>query len=231
MKRRGIHWVLLGGVLLFIVACSGSIVAELYFTDIFEIVDDNALVHFTRATIEIETVSEKPDEALNNKIREWFRDAKNFRVISRDFSSYLQADIKIPIINYSNRWFDSSGDLITLLVDTDSEGTILLGFSFAKAVFEKINAYLFDTYFTTLKIGDWQFTIEVKNDTKEEKIIDVLGVYANQEPVLYGKPFSLEPRDSLQIRFGDVLRDYGYQNEQAVFGVIYWLKGSVALFW
>ena len=222
MKKRGVQWALLLGVLLFLVACSGSIVTELYFSDIFEIADDYNLVAFTKATIEIETLSEEQDEELNNKIWEWFRDAKNFHTISRDFSSYLVADIKIPIINYANWQFDSSKDLITLLVDLDDEETILLGFSFSEEVFDKINDYLFKTYFTTLKITDWAFTIEVKNDTKEEQVIDLFGVYANQEPILYGKPFYLDPRDSLQIRFGDILRDYAYQNGEAVFGVIYW---------
>ena len=221
MKKRGFRFALLLGVVLFLVACSGSVVAELYFSDIFEIAYDPDLIYYTKGTIEIESYGDELDEELNNNIRKWFSDAKNFRIVERDFDNYVAADIKVPIINYDNWDFDTSGDLITILVDRDYDDSIYLGFELSDTVVEMIDDYLYENYFSSFEITNWEFTIDLKNDTREDHLVELFGGYANEEPLLYGETYIIDTREAIMIRFGDIIKDYAYLYGDAYFGIIY----------
>ena len=73
-------------------------------------------------------------------------------------------------------------------------------------------------YWSSVSIKDWNFTVVLKNDTRESQNFVFQSVYANQQPVPFSKEFSLNARDSLMLDFADVLRDYGYEKEQVLFG-------------
>lgn len=221
-KKRGLKLVLLAGVVLFLIACTGSVTTELYFSDIFEIAYDQDLIYYTKGTIEIESFSDELDEELNENIKKWFRDAKNFRIIERDFDNFVVADIVVPIINYENYDYDNSNDFLTILVDFTYDGSILLGFELNETVAEMIDDYLSDNYFSSLEIANWDFTIDLKNDTREEYLVELFGVYANEEPLLYGETYIIDSREAIMLRFGDIIKDYAYLYGDAFFGVIYW---------
>ncbi len=221
MRRKGFKFTLLAGVLLFLIACTGSVTAELYFSDIFEIAYDQDLVYYTRGTVEIESFSDELDEELNENIKKWFSDAKNFRIIERDYDHFVVADIMVPVINYENWDFDIGNDLLILVVELDDD-SIYLSFELSDSVMEMIDDYLYENYFSSLKITDWEFTIDLKNDTREEYLLELFGgVYANEEPLHYGETYIIDSREAVMIRFGDIIKDYAYLYGEAIFGVIY----------
>ncbi len=208
-------------MLIILVACSGSLVALLNVSTINEISEHEDLVYLVDATIEIETLTDEEDVELTAKIGEWFRGAKNIHYAEAAFSNLLVADIKVPVINFNNETFDSSNDLLTLLVEGDYLGISYLGFRFSESLVSEINAYLLANYFTQLSIKDWQFSITLYNDTTKERSLSLNGVYADDDPVIYPSSYHLSHQESIKITIGDVLKDWGYRWGDGYFATLY----------
>jgi len=221
MGKRLIRISVLLLVVLLIVACTGSLIADLFLSDVYELTSDTDLVYLTSATIEIESYSDEEDEELYSKISEWFRGASNFRYEVRDFSTFLLVDIKVPIINVENENFDSSRDLITLFIESDYMGTAFLGFRFSEEVFNTMNDYLLSHYLVPLSTKEWRFTVNLYNDTSAMRTLRLEGVYADGKPLLYPTVHTLEPYDSVAITFPDILRDYALEGEDGYFAAVY----------
>lgn len=208
-------------LLLVLVACSGSLLAYLDISVVDEISEHTDLVYLVDATIQIETLTDEEDGELTAKIGEWFRGAKNIHYEEAAFSNLLVADIKVPVVNFNNQTFDSSGDLITLLVEGDYLGITYLGFRFSESLVDEINDYLLANYFTQLSIKDWQFSINLYNDTAAERSLSLNGVFADEEPVIYPSSYSLSPQEGLKITIGDVLKEWGYRWGEGDFASFY----------
>lgn len=220
MKKK-LTSILIGiGIVLFIVACSGSISSELYIRDILDIGANPSTVYYTTATIEMESPGEDSLEQLTMKMKEWFREAQNFRQVTKDYSTFLVADIKIPVHNRNQKNIDNRHDLLSLVLEEDKKGDINFGFRFDQGMFEQISSYVKDEFWTSVSIQDWAFSIVLKNDTRESQKIVLQTVYANQEPVLFPEEFILNARDSVTINFADVLRDYAYKEGEVLFGTL-----------
>lgn len=219
-KKKTITSAVVVALMLFLVACSGSVVSELYIRDLLDVGENPTAVYYTTATIEMESPGEDSLKQLTEKMQEWFREAQNFRQVERDFSSYLVADIKVPVSNSSMRVFDAKGDLISLIVQENAQGDIDFGFRFDREVFEQISSYVKEEFWTTLSIQDWEFSIILKNDTRESQRVILQTIYANQQPVLFPEEFMLLARDSITLNFADVLRDYAYKEGEVLFGTL-----------
>ena len=208
------------GTVLFIVACSGSITSELFIRDLIDIGANPSTVYFTTTTIEMESPGEDSLEQLKLKMKEWFREAQNFRQITRDYSTFLVADIKIPVHSRSQMKLDTTRDLLSLVLEENKEGNIDFGFRFDQGMFEQISSYVKDEFWSSVSIQDWTFSIVLKNDTRDSQRIILQTVYANQQPVLFPEEFTLRARDSITINFADVLRDYAYKEGEVLFGTL-----------
>lgn len=220
MKMKPIKLAMIVGLMVFVVACSGSITSELYIRDLLDIGEDPSTLYFTAATIEMESPGQESLEQLTRKMQEWFREAQNFRQVEKDFSTYLVADIKVPVLHSTMRDLDTKGDLISLIVQEDAQGDIDFGFRFDQEVFEQIRSYVEEEFWTTLSIQDWEFSISLKNDTRESQRFILQTIYANQQPVLFPEEFILLARDSITLDFADVLRDYAYKEGEVLFGIL-----------
>ncbi len=205
---------------LFVVACSGSIASELYIRDLLEIGESPDSVFFTTATIEMESPGEESLDQLIAKMQEWFREAQNFRQVEKDFSTYLVADIKVPVLHRDILRVDEKRDLITLIVEEDADDDIGFGFRFDPVLFEEIGAYVQEEFWTSLSIQDWDFSIALKNDTRKTQRVILQTIYANQQPVLFPEAYELLARDSVLLSFPDILRDYAYQKGEVLFGTL-----------
>ena len=99
-------------------------------------------------------------------ITTWFRDAQNFRETTIDFSTYLVADIKIPVAYADNEQVKKEQDLLSIIVRKDKPNELDFGIRLNKNVFAKIQEHVRDMFYQDLSISDWTFSIDLKNDTK-----------------------------------------------------------------
>jgi len=85
-------------------------------------------------------------------------------------------------------------------------------------VFDTMNRYVKDEFWSSLSIEDWDFSIDLKNDSRKTKDVVIHSLYVDDEPVLTPKKFSVKNRDSLNLRFSDILRDYGFAQGEVMIG-------------
>lgn len=213
MKR--VSLVLLLGVVLFLSGCAGEIVSDLYVEDVFEVAEFNEEL-FTPATVAIESMGTEFMEDVAELLKMAFRDATNFREQNRDYSTYVLADVKLPIVNvtYTDELPDE--DLFSLVVFTEHEEGVLFGLGVNRELFDEIADYVYEEFWQALSFSGLTLTIRLNNDSKETVDLTLQNVYVNQVPVLYSDEYQLARRDSLELRLSDIMRDYAY-NEGYVF--------------
>jgi len=205
-------------IMMLFIACSGSISTDLYVADIEDAAVDASAIYYTRAVLMMESPGSSSVEQLKEKIREWFRDVENFRETDIDFTSYLVADIMVPVVNSNVTTIDSKDDLFTIVATQNTAGETEFGFRFDRSVFDTMNRYIKDEFWSSLSIEDWDFSIDLKNDSRKTKDVVIHSLYADGEPVLTPKKFSVKNRDTLNLRFSDILRDYGFAQGEVMIG-------------
>jgi len=206
--------------LILLVACSGSIATDLYIADIEDVALDPSVIYYTHATLMMESPGSSSVEQLKTKIREWFRDVDNFRETDIDFSSYLVADIMVPVINSNVTVIDAKKDLFTIIATQNTAGETEFGFRFDRSVFDTMNRYVKDEFWSSLSIEDWDFSIDLRNDSRTTKDLLIHSLYVDGEPVLGPKKFTVKNRGTLNLKFSDILRDYGFAHQEVMIGLL-----------
>ncbi len=216
-KKAGIVAI---GIVLLLVACSGSISSELYIRDLLDLAASPNQVFYTQGTVSVESFGSDSNEDLKEMIVTWFRDAQNFRETTIDFSTYLVADIKIPIAYADNELLKEEQDLLSIVVKKDKLRELEFGIRLDKNVFAKIQEHVREMFYQDLSISDWTFSIDLKNDTRNAQSLTLQTIYANDEPLLYQKTMIVKERETVKLSFPDILRDYSYRYGDVFFGTL-----------
>ena len=216
-KKAGIVAI---GIVLLLVACSGSITSELYIRDLLDLAARPDQVFYTQGTVSVESFGSDSNEDLKEMITTWFRDAQNFRETTIDFSTYLVADIKIPVAYADNEQVKKEQDLLSIIVRKDKPNELDFGIRLDKNVFAKIQEHVRDMFYQDLSISDWTFSIDLKNDTRNAQSLTLQTIYANDEPLLYQKTMTVKERETVKLSFPDILRDYSYRYGDVFFGTL-----------
>ncbi|MFA7671735.1 MAG: hypothetical protein WCY53_05690 [Sphaerochaetaceae bacterium] len=218
MTKRTLRYIISTFVLLLlIISCGGSLITTLRVGDILAVADYSDLVIYANAKIEIETFGLEDETDLKKKVTEWFRGAENFGSRSGDLTTFLTADIEIPIYNYYNNYYYKSTDPFSILL-YNAQDRIYLSFLFSESKFKEIDDYVQENFFSSLSLKDWNFSITLYNDTKEKQTVALNYVYVNDEPLLFEESYSLNPRETLDIRISDLLRDFAVTEGFSTFG-------------
>lgn len=204
-------------IIFLIVACGGSIITILRVGDIIAVANYSDLVIYADAKLEIETFGLDDETDIKIKLIEWFRATKNFGSRTGDFSTYLTADIEVPIVNYYNDYFYLFDDPFSILL-YDAGDRIYISFVFNDLKFDEIDNYIQDNYYSSLSLEDWNFTINLYNDTKQEQSVILNYVYANGEALLFEELFRMEPKEIIDLKISDLLRDFAKQEGFSTFG-------------
>ncbi|NLZ77650.1 MAG: hypothetical protein GX911_06745 [Spirochaetales bacterium] len=208
------------GIVLLLVACSGSITSELYIRDLLDLAASPDEVFYTQGTVSVESFGSDSDEDLKEMIATWFRDARNFREVTIDFSTYLVADIGIPVAYADNEELRNGQDLLSIVVRKDSPHELDFGIRLDKNVFAMIQEHVMECFYQDLSISDWTFSIDLKNDTRNVQSMTLQTIYANDEPLLYPKTIIVKERETVKLDFPDILRDYSYLYGDVFFGTL-----------
>jgi hypothetical protein len=217
-KISGIVLLLLA---LLLTGCGGEIVADLYIQDIYEIAEGVEEPMFTTATIALESLGEEYNAELIELIELNFRQTANFRTQSRDFSTYLLADVKIPVLDLEDSddlWI--ANGLLGIVVLTMEDGSLAFGIGLNGDKFLELSSSFGEDSWQGLSIKDFTIGVKLINDLRDPVLVSLQSVYANQVPLAYDEMYELQRRDILDIQLADVLRDYAFEEGIVFFGIL-----------
>jgi hypothetical protein len=168
---------------------------------------------------------ESPGEEYNGQLIELlelnFRDAKNSRTLTEDYTTYVAVDVKVPILileEYEQLW--ENDEAIGIIVVDMDDGSAAFGLGLNSDKLDELFAAFVEQVWDSASIEDFTFTVRLLNDTRDPVFVALQGVYVNQVPIAYEEVFELARRDVLEIRLGDVARDVAYQDGIVVLGVV-----------
>jgi hypothetical protein len=206
---------------LFLTGCGGSVVTDLYVQDIIEVVEGAEESLFALSTISVESPGEEYNGQLIELLELNFRDAKNSRTLTEDYTTYVAVDVKVPILileEYEQLW--ENDEAIGIIVVDMDDGSAAFGLGLNSDKLDELFAAFVEQVWDSASIEDFTFTVRLLNDTRDPVFVALQGVYVNQVPIAYEEVFELARRDVLEIRLGDVARDVAYQDGIVVLGVV-----------
>lgn len=208
-------------LLVLLATCDSDLTADLYVRDIVDLANGTVDRVFTSATISVESPGSDSAAEVEQYIRENFRDANNFRVESRNYTDFVLSDIKIPVVNADTTNSPTEPqDLFALLVRVTEAGSAEFGIAVNNGKFTRISRHAKDEYYQDVSVSDMRITLRVSNDTRSEAAVLLSDVYANQNPLPFEHEYLLSPRDVVELRFSDVLRDYAFRQGSVYLGEI-----------
>jgi len=95
--KKWVLLLLLGTALLFS-GCTGELVGELYVQDIIDAVELREPV-FSIGTVAIESPGAEQMESVIEFFNLFFREPTSFREQTRDMSTYMLADVRLPVVD------------------------------------------------------------------------------------------------------------------------------------
>jgi len=208
-------------IALFLTGCGGTFVTDLYVQDIIEVVEGTEETLFTVATIAVESPGDQYNPQVIELIELNFRDATNSRTTTKDYTTHILVDVKIPIVvleDYYQLW--ENDDPIGIVVMDMGEGSSAFGLGLNSDVLDELFAAFSEQLWEAISIQNFAFTVRLLNDTRNVISVALQGVYVNQVPVSYEESFAMNRRDVLEIKLGDVMRDVTYLDGIAIIGVL-----------
>ena len=206
---------------LLLTGCGGSIITDLYVQDIFETLEGLEEPLLTSTTITVESPGDEYNDQLIELLEKSFRDVRNARTTSQDYSSYVVVDAKVPILMLEDfEQFWDGDDAVAIFVVDMEDGTAGLGLGLNSDKLDVLFNAFAEQMWEAASIEDFTFTVKLYNDTREPVFTYLQGVYANGTPIAYEEVFEMERRDSMEILLGDVARDYAYREGLVIIGVI-----------
>ncbi len=206
---------------LLLTGCGGSISTDVYVQDIFEIVEGVEEPLFTSSTISVESPGDEYNDELIELLEANFRDAKNARTTSQDYTTYVSVDVKVPILvleEYDQFW--ESEDAVGIVVVDMEDGSAGLGLALNSDKLDVLFNAFAEQLWESASIEDFTFTMKLYNDTRGDVLAYLQGVYADGVPIAYEEIFEMARRDGIEIRLSDVVRDVAYYDGLVVIGVV-----------
>jgi len=190
-------------------ACEFHLTTELYLQDVIDVHDTSETI-FTNASLALEIggADEEKKQQIIDILNAQLHEISNPREESRNYSTFLVVDYKIPIIYadtvdgiYSHP--EISDHIFTFALSAD--GAIYIAFN--KLRFDALSNQLYEEFYQRLSFEDFSMQLYLRNDLRESIDVTLYSVYANNAPIPYSNVFTLERRDEIEIKFSDVLRD------------------------
>jgi hypothetical protein len=149
---------------------------------------------------------------------EYFKNISKPRIVNKDYYPYLEADIEIPInkINGNHEFQDDGSSLINILLKINKDD-YEIGLYFNKDKFESLKNIVSEKYYQSLDINEFLFSLKINNDLRTNCIFYPNYIYVDNEPFLSGNSITMKPRDEVNIKLSDILRDYIYLNSNYLF--------------
>ncbi|MGI6674032.1 MAG: DUF7424 family protein [Limnochordia bacterium] len=224
MQSKRLALLALLGALLLLTGCAGEFYNDLYVLDILDVANGEEEYLLTGGTVYIESPGEEYEPTLKSLLEQNFWEVENFRKGDGDYSSKVIADLKVPVLHFdtwlTEKWADET---MAFLVMPMEGGLIAFGLMLNGERIDAMFASLAEETFFTLSIHEFSFNVKLHNDLRESIPVYFQGLYVNGTPVHYEELWELARRDTVDIKLGDVARDYAYEEGYVFLGVLeYW---------
>jgi hypothetical protein len=199
-----------------LVACSVNLEFEIFSSDLIDVAEKGGQPLFVNANVRMDH-SEEEEEEIKNFMKENFRDAENFRVVEEEYSSYLLADYKLPIVNIDDDSFKEKGDLLTIVVQSSQDSSFEIGVRFNREQFDQMNVFAQEKFYSDISLGDSKMKFDFRSDNSEMLDLEWTCVYVDGRPVPLGRSFKMEKRDKLEIEFSKIFKEAMKSSEEVLF--------------
>lgn len=201
--------------------CAGEFVTDLYVQDIWDVINGEEEYILTTGSILIESPGEEYNELLKNVLEQNFRDVKNFRTGSGDYSSKVIVDVKVPVLDFDESleepWIEESMAIVVMPMD---DGWAAFGLALNGEKIDGMFAAIQEETFMTVGVKDFSFFVNLNNDMRGTQPVYLQGVYADGRPFAYEEVIEMERRDMVELQLGDVARDYACEEGWVFIGVL-----------
>ncbi len=207
-----IFWLLIG---LLLASCDGETVTTIYIQDLLDLIDNEANVVYTTATI---TAGGITDESEKDFLRSVLTNVTNEKTVTYNFSDTYQFDISVPILGPTAGIENvKETDAIYLRINK-VENNFNVSYHINESTMSKINSWVYDNYYQKFDIGGYSFKFDINNDSKDTFAFTVYSVYMNDMAYPFGINISLNRRDHVEIAVSEVLnKSIVKQNSQIPF--------------
>lgn len=204
---------------LLLAGCAGEFHTDLYVQDILDVATGEEEYLLTTGSLILESPGEEFNERLKEILEETFREVKNFRQGGEEYSSKVLVDLKLPILHLDSSveeaWIDEA---LAIVVLPPADGVVDFGLMLNGEKIDGVFASFLEDAFYTVGVKDFSFSITLHNDLRNSIPVVLHGVYADGWPLHYRERFTLERRDQLELRLGEIARDYAYDERYVFFG-------------
>ena len=221
MRSKRLTAVALLIMALLLTGCGGRAVTDLYVQDIFDVIEGVEGALFTSSTLLVESPGEDYNDQLIELLQSNFRDAKNFKTVDEDFTTYISVDVKVPILTLET--YDQMAEdeeAIGIVVVDMEDGSAAFGLALNSTKLDELFSAFAEQLWDSASIEDFTFGIKLYNDSKGPIFASLQGVYMDDVPVAYEEVYEVARREVVEIRLGDVARDYAYNEGIVVVGVV-----------
>ena len=206
----------LGAAVLILAACTVNLEFEIFSSDLIVIAQQKNEVIMVNATVKMD-YSEEEAESVKKYMNDNFRDAGNFKVVEEEYSTFLLAEYKLPIIHAENKEFESEQDLITVIVNEVDTGKYLVGIKFDKEQYKAMNVFSQEKFYSDIDLKESEIQFEFRSDNDEEIQTSWRSVYVNSEAYPIKGKFLLHKRDKLVVTLSDIFKEAMKSEEDVLY--------------
>jgi len=218
--RKTIIIILAVSLLIILISCNIEFTGEAYVQDLIDVATNPNEILYTIAKFAFESPGSDNQQQLIEFMKNNFREAKNFHTESKGMDTFIVSDIKVPVLSLAQISKLKGDDLLAIVVSPEKVSILRFGLYMDNQKFGKIQDYVKEEYWQTLSTSDFSISLRINNDARTIAKLILADVYVDQKPILFTQDFILSRRDTVTIRFSDVLRDYIHENGYALFGKI-----------
>lgn len=219
MLPKRLVGVLLVLAVLLLTGCAGEFITDLYIQDILDVASGEEEYLLTTGTVIIESPGEEFEASLQAILEETFREVKNFRKGSDEYSSKVMADLKVPVLLFDTSleepWLEEAMAIVIMPLD---DGMSAFGLMLNGEKIDGLFASFLEDAFYSVGVKDFTFFIRLNNDLRGPIPIFLQGVYADGVPYHYEELMELDRREWVELKLGDVARDFAYEEGYVFLG-------------
>ena len=208
MNKRNLLPVLLIVLAILLAGCKTRMSSELFFRDLNELPDgdltNKIVFHLPLpSTDQCEEYRERYDKVF--KKSDDFKDMEFAKCVDGELNDYIEYELDVPfrLTDPTKGTMKGAVELIRYNGE-DGEGLRLVFIRVNPPSLYNLDELLYDEFYQRLDLSETSPLIRISNDMRSDQVFTVQHVFVENEPVILKTPFTLEPRDSIDVVLSDV---------------------------
>lgn len=194
-----------------LLSCKTDIKSTVYVADIHDAMNNESDL-YAPSVLGVEDPGDENREKIVELLDRYFSGARNVRKDSVDNSTFLLADIRIPISSTDNPV--SIPHIFRFETVGLEDGSIAVEMIMDREAFSSLNEEVKEITYNEIDIANMKISILLNNDTRAKAVIGVSSVYIDGKAHPYAATVELDRRQGVSLRLSDVLKDQFQDTER-----------------